>query len=31
MSEERKPIVEYRLVTEADFPIIMDMYTELNT
>lgn len=30
MSEERKSTVEYRLVVEADFPIIMDMYTKLN-
>ncbi len=31
MSEATSPQVSYRLVTEADFPIIMEMYSNLNT
>jgi ribosomal protein S18 acetylase RimI-like enzyme len=27
---DEKPIITYRVVTEADFPIIKEMYTELN-
>jgi ribosomal protein S18 acetylase RimI-like enzyme len=31
MSEATSPQVNYRLMTEADFPAIMDMYAQLNT
>lgn len=31
MGEINVPEVNYRLVDEADFPIIMDMYTQLNS
>ncbi|NMC15011.1 MAG: GNAT family N-acetyltransferase [Chloroflexi bacterium] len=31
MGEINRPKVNYRLVNEADFPIIMDMYTQLNS
>ncbi len=31
MSETTTPQVNYRLVTDADFPVIMEMYTYLNT
>lgn len=31
MSEDKKNTVNYRLVTEADFPIITDMYIQLNS
>lgn len=31
MSETPAPVVSYRLATEADFPIMMELYTKLNT
>lgn len=31
MSEETTPVVQFRLATEADFPVLMEFYTKLNT
>ncbi len=31
MTEDITPVVQYRLATEADFPILMEFYTKLNT